>query len=584
MPWFSCKKLNAGRTFVRNERGFTMPEILITVGIIGVVSSIGTVSYESARAKARDVKRVSDLKQIQTAVEFYFENHGSYPGDHEAGDEGLVLGLEDTKSLSDAGFAAETDGTVYMMNVPKNPEPGGSPYVYRSLQSGGENCTGDCGNYAMLFTLERGSGSYAAGPHAITPTGVAGAEGGTAGAGLTLASGQFKGVEGVQARLEQAAVTATTAVADFVQNPQVQAVAETTVAPTVAAAAVANTAIASTSYFGYLWLLFTQPFAFLLRRRRKAWGTVYNTLSRLGEDLVILRLKDVATGRIVRSTVTDREGRFSFVAPAGRYRVEASKPGYAFPSKLTRGMRDDGPFPYLYHGQEFEVGPDGAIVTPNIPLDPPAVDEGDVVIRRKIRGRRWRKSLAEWSLIFGALALAIKPSMFVLLLFVAQVVAFFLFRRLALIEESKRWGMVFDRDTKRPVAQAVARVFESRFNKLLDSHVTDDRGRYHFRVGSNVYYLTVHKEGYQRTETDPIDLSKNLQPTVIATDLPLARSSEAKAKASAPALVAIPQMAEATPPPHSPVIAPAEPEPEAPAPESLPVELRPDPSKWLNSL
>lgn len=572
MPLFSLKKSP------RDQRGFTLPEVLTTVTIIGLLASIGTVSYDGARASARDVKRVSDLKQIQTAVEFYFENHGTYPDDGRAGDEGMVLGLPETSVLSDAGFGPDAQGVIYMAKVPKNPEPGGSPYVYRSLDPTGTNCVGDCGTYAMLFTLERKQGSYEPGPHAITPIGVAGAEGGAAGAGVARAGGSLIGVEGAQATLERAAVVATGAVAEFVQDPTVRAVSSRAVAPAAAATAVvntvavaaANTALTATSFGGYLLLLLAQPFGYVFRRKRKAWGTVYNTLSRLGEDLVILRLRDSSSGRIVRSTVTDGDGRFSFVAPQGRYRVEASKPGYTFPSALTRGMRDDGPFPYLYHGQEIEIGPNGALVTPNIPLDPPLVSESDADIRRKMTRRRLRRSFSEWSLIAGALACAITPTLFVAFLFVLQLLSYFLFRRLAAISESRRWGIVFDQATRKPVPYAIARVFEARFNKMLDSQATDSSGRYHFRVGGNVYYLTVSKDGYHRTETAPIDLSKSLNPTVIASDLPLAPHGSAKPDTAPVAPDVATEAVEA-----KTVVVPDIP------PTS---EARPDQSKWLNSL
>jgi hypothetical protein len=249
-------------------------------------------------------------------------------------------------------------------------------------------------------------------------------------------------------------------------------------------------------------------------------------------------------------------------------------------------MRDDGPFPYLYHGQEIEIGPDGALVTPNIPLDPPLVSESDADIRRKMTRRRLRRSFSEWSLIAGALACAITPTLFVAFLFVLQLLSYFLFRRLAAISESRRWGIVFDQTTRKPVPYAIARVFEARFNKMLESQATDGSGRYHFRVGGNVYYLTVSKDGYHRTETAPIDLSKSLNTTVIASDLPLAPQGAA-ATAQEPLVQSlnVSPLPEAVGSPE-----PAVPEPsvivEKPVvPEAPPaLEPRPDQSKWLNSL
>ena len=74
------------------------------------------------------------------------------------------------------------------------------------------------------------------------------------------------------------------------------------------------------------------------------------------------------------------------------------------------------------------------------------------------------------------------------------------------------------------MARAVVRIFEGRFNKLLEAQVTDERGRYHFRVGGNVYYVTVTKPGFQKTQSEPVDLRARQEPTVIATDLPLKKA------------------------------------------------------------
>jgi prepilin-type N-terminal cleavage/methylation domain-containing protein len=60
------------------RKGFTLIELLVVIAIIGLLASIVLVSLNSARAKARDAKRVSELKQIQTAIELYYDRANSY--------------------------------------------------------------------------------------------------------------------------------------------------------------------------------------------------------------------------------------------------------------------------------------------------------------------------------------------------------------------------------------------------------------------------------------------------------------------------------------------------------------------------
>lgn len=62
------------------KRAFTLIELLVVIAIIGLLSSIVLTSLNAARAKADDGKRVSDLREVQKAVETYANDHGgSYP-------------------------------------------------------------------------------------------------------------------------------------------------------------------------------------------------------------------------------------------------------------------------------------------------------------------------------------------------------------------------------------------------------------------------------------------------------------------------------------------------------------------------
>ena len=64
---------------MKRNKGFTLIELLVVVAIIGVLASIILSSLNSARAKARDARRESDIKTIQTALEMYYLDHGYYP-------------------------------------------------------------------------------------------------------------------------------------------------------------------------------------------------------------------------------------------------------------------------------------------------------------------------------------------------------------------------------------------------------------------------------------------------------------------------------------------------------------------------
>ncbi len=58
--------------------GFTLIELLVVIAIIGILASIVLVSINSTRIKARDARRMSDLRNVQLALEMYYDKYGTY--------------------------------------------------------------------------------------------------------------------------------------------------------------------------------------------------------------------------------------------------------------------------------------------------------------------------------------------------------------------------------------------------------------------------------------------------------------------------------------------------------------------------
>ncbi len=61
------------------KQGFTLIELLVVISIISLLSSIVLASLSDARIKARDTARIMEMKELQTALNIYFSNHGDYP-------------------------------------------------------------------------------------------------------------------------------------------------------------------------------------------------------------------------------------------------------------------------------------------------------------------------------------------------------------------------------------------------------------------------------------------------------------------------------------------------------------------------
>lgn len=61
------------------DRGFTLIELLVVIAIIGILSSVVLASLNSARQKSRDARRIGDVKQLQLALEMYYDSNNGYP-------------------------------------------------------------------------------------------------------------------------------------------------------------------------------------------------------------------------------------------------------------------------------------------------------------------------------------------------------------------------------------------------------------------------------------------------------------------------------------------------------------------------
>lgn len=123
---------------IKNNKGFTLIELIVVIGILSVITVVLITVFNPVEqlSKGRDVKRKSDLGQIQKALEQYYQDNGKYPSSDSSYE---IVGANGTPVAWGASWSP------YMNILPADPT---RKYVYFSP---------DLQSYYLYASLERGS-------------------------------------------------------------------------------------------------------------------------------------------------------------------------------------------------------------------------------------------------------------------------------------------------------------------------------------------------------------------------------------------------------------------------------------------
>jgi len=135
----------------KNKKAFTLIELLVVIAIIGILTALAVVSLQNSRRSARDAKRLADVKQLQIALELYYQDNSNYPSTLLPGD------------------TLASNSITYMETIPYPPtiidgDCSTSSYTYST--------SNDQSYYNIHFCLSNSIGSLPAGEVVASPRGL----------------------------------------------------------------------------------------------------------------------------------------------------------------------------------------------------------------------------------------------------------------------------------------------------------------------------------------------------------------------------------------------------------------------------
>lgn len=266
-----------------------------------------------------------------------------------------------------------------------------------------------------------------------------------------------------------------------------------TVAVSAAASAV-SAASSGVSFMNYILFFLKNVLVFFgIKKKTRAWGTIYNSFTKepLPFTRVMLIGKDM---RVLETRVTDREGRYGFLASEGEFMIAPVREGFRFPSQTVFGTQDTILYSRVYNGGIAQAGPN-ELIKFDIPMDPLSSDRAPSHDGPKPRVAL-HNFFANLSRVLFWVALVAVPLNYIFHPTTLNLIFLILFVGLNLLVlagdlQQRPYGLVLDRMAGAPVPYSLITLNDAN-NQRKGFTVSDVQGRYFLLSDKGSYKISVY--------------------------------------------------------------------------------------------
>jgi hypothetical protein len=251
-------------------------------------------------------------------------------------------------------------------------------------------------------------------------------------------------------------------------------------------------------------------------RKKPKWGVVYDQLTREPIPGAIVRIFDANNNRLLESQLTNNEGFFGFLVPAGTYFISVVKPGFLFPSEFEI---ESGEYTNNYRGGSFNIkGEEDSrqFVKYNIPIKRSNRPSLDLIAVRIVLSVKKILDLVRVPILIIGTILAVNtiwhfPGTLSYIISVVYVLLWVNEIRLRFM--GRAYGVALDEEGH-PLGRVLVRALNSS-GRLVGTTISGEDGKFILHLNSGKYSFSAQRIGYIDLGSTEINISQPLDLRVV---------------------------------------------------------------------